>query len=557
MQRRSRIRQSGRRADLGARWRRHARRARRGVSDVIATILLLALTVVLFSAIFAFVTRFPAPPAQSVNQFQASLVQSGSTITGLRILQSGGPNVNPGDKIYLVSSKVVTNWQFSQSSGIPVAWGTGNSTSGWVTGQYWSTTFNPTIAGPANVTIYIVSSTNLLYTTTVPGVTPAEPPVVVSTYTNPTTPTIGQAFTIYALISGSSSSLTVNISVAQIPGLTSLKTPQAMTATSNDLWYYAVAASKTTTNGTYLAFIQGVNTKTEVKFSGDAKVTIGSGSGGGGGGGGLTVTVGMSITGAQPPPATPTTAVYFWAGVTYSGTGTGDINVTFYVNGSSPTANSVFSCKVFGSAALTPITGPGTVTIYSARAFPLAKSTECSDAPPTTGGQWLLFNAVDKIQALAVASAGISGTGVGTTSFSAGGSGAVCATTSTTSCTTGVETSFNYYRSTTDYCSTTHQTSNNCPYLVVAVTNPSANSMTFTATIWANITANGETSPFSVASTTVAAGTTAGAAATLANTRWEPSKAATNLVITAWIVVSQGGTITGYAYATFTITSLT
>jgi len=39
------------------------------VSDVVATILLLALTVTLFASIFAFVTSFPSPPAQNSNQF--------------------------------------------------------------------------------------------------------------------------------------------------------------------------------------------------------------------------------------------------------------------------------------------------------------------------------------------------------------------------------------------------------------------------------------------------------------------------------------------------------
>ena len=39
-----------------------------------ATIILLAMTVVLFSSIFAWVTTFPAPAVQNTTQFSANLV---------------------------------------------------------------------------------------------------------------------------------------------------------------------------------------------------------------------------------------------------------------------------------------------------------------------------------------------------------------------------------------------------------------------------------------------------------------------------------------------------
>ena len=84
------------------------RRRRRGVSDVIATILLLALTVTLFGAIFAFVTSFPSPPAQSNNQFQASLFYpsngSASWIAGVRIVHLAGPATPGSALIYLHSA---------------------------------------------------------------------------------------------------------------------------------------------------------------------------------------------------------------------------------------------------------------------------------------------------------------------------------------------------------------------------------------------------------------------------------------------------------------------
>ncbi len=539
-------------------WRRH--RARRGVSDVVATILLLGLTVTLFSAIFAFVTKFPSPPAQNVDQFQAAVTTSAGTITKLSIEQTGGPNVPPNDHVYLVSSRTVTNWQFSQSSGILVSWGTGNSSSGWSTGQSWTTTFSPGLTLPTNITIYVVSSTSLLYSSTVPGITPNEPPVFTDLYTNLSAPATGAAFTIVAETSAYATTMTVSVNLAAIPGLTSLGTGANGTVSltysaTTGLWTYNVASSKTTTAGTYEVFFSGINTKSGVKFAGQLSITI---SGSSTSTGGLSVTVGMSSLTTLPPPTTATASFSLSAAVTYSGSLSGKVNVTFYVNASSPTTHAVESCELFGTSAETAITGPETVTIYSAHTFPLSSSTECAaKKPPTTGGEWFLFNAVDTITAVAVGSSGISATGVGSTSFSDGGSAQICAvdTTSTpTSCSTDAETAFNYYRSTTDYCSTGHEASNNCPYLVVGVTNPLTSSVTFTATVYdANVTNNNGANSWTISSTTVAASSTAYAVVTLTNTRWEPEKAGT-YVLGAFITVSLSGTITGYIYATVSVT---
>ena len=61
--------------------RRRARtlRGRRAVSDVLGTILILALTVTLFSSIFFFVSTFPKPANQPASQFQGELFYSYAT----------------------------------------------------------------------------------------------------------------------------------------------------------------------------------------------------------------------------------------------------------------------------------------------------------------------------------------------------------------------------------------------------------------------------------------------------------------------------------------------
>ncbi len=530
-------------------WRARAGKARRGVSDVVATILLLGLTVTLFASIFAFVTRFPSPPAQSVDQFQASLVTSDSKITELKILQSGGPLVPESDHVYLVASRTVTNWQFSQALGIPVSWGTGNVTTGWGTGQYWTTTFNPTLAVPTNITIYIVSPDNLLFTTTVPGTTPNEPAVVTGAYTDPTNPGLHKGFQIFADVSGSSTNLKFNISFAGIPGLSTLGTPSMTYNSTADAWYYQVASGESTTNGTYIAFIQGTNTVTDLKISGSVSITIGGSSASGGGSGSssaFSVTVGMSL---QPPPASPATTAYFWASVTYSGSSSGDVNITFYVNQTSNDgghfAGKAQTAKFYGIAT-TAIKGPGTVTIYS--------STEY----PTSTLAWLFHTAV-KVQALAVPSGGITTKdAVGSTSFNTQKpvTAEVCASSGTTECTSTYNTtSWVAYEEHTNACTTS-----TCPYLVVQITNGYASSVysggiSVTGTVYANTTGH-DFGGYTVASFTIAAASTSGESATLTgmtNNRFLTTDTGTYTLV-AFLTVTAGGVTIGYICATMAVT---
>lgn len=337
------------------------------------------MTVVLFAALFAFVTRFPAPPAQSVNQFQASVVlnSTGKGISGVRILQEGGPLVPEADHIFLKSSRSATNWQFSLTTGIPVSWGTGNGTTGWNVGQYWTTTFSPAIKLPANITVYVLSSSALLYEGIAPGGSANVPPLLTSTYTVPTLPTVGTAFQIVALVSGNTTGLTLNISLSEIPGLPT--TVQAMHPYGTGEWVYNASAT-TTTAGTYRAFIQGVNT-TGGTISGSAAVTLASS-----GSGSSLISVVVGVSPQQPPvPQNTTLTPTFFLSATVNYTGT-VANVPVAVNftlSQSPGGGKVTTSTttLAGQTGL-KVTGPGTVVVYSQTGF----------------GKWLL-NATDKIVA--------------------------------------------------------------------------------------------------------------------------------------------------------------
>ena len=216
------------------RWKRR----RRGVSEVVATILLLALTVTLFSAIFAFVTSFPSPPAQSANQFQAKLLLAANgSAAGLNITHLSGPPVPTNALIYLKSAVHPNICPFGAS--ISVAQG-GISGSVWLLGQTWSINFTtlcktPTYDTPGdNITVYIVSQANLLFSVILPGQQTVTPPVITAAWVNPNPLSTNQSFYLNASILGVNSSSKVVANLAALPGV-----PRSVSMTLvNGVWTY-------------------------------------------------------------------------------------------------------------------------------------------------------------------------------------------------------------------------------------------------------------------------------------------------------------------------------
>lgn len=348
-----------------------------------ATIILLAITVTLFGVVFAFVTRFPAPPVQSVNQFVAGLVYTNVTSSGsfagtycgttkiststtgggqiceLEILQAGGPTVPSTDAVYLSSTSGTTEWQFSRSSGVPVAWGIGNSTSGWSTGQTWTTTFSKTISVPANLTVLIGSPYGLLYEGLVPGASPNSPPVLTSAYTNVTPVIVGAPFQIDAIVSGNTSGLTVTVSLSEIPGVSALGTVTMTHASStSSLYYYNVtSANAPSTAGSYLAFFSGSST-TGATVSGSVVVTVASSSSSGSPSG-LSASVSIN-----PNPPTVRTNATLVATISNAGASSATVSsVTFYVN----TTSHTLLAKLSGTSS--PTVAPGTTRSVSTAAW--------------------------------------------------------------------------------------------------------------------------------------------------------------------------------------------
>jgi Archaeal Type IV pilin, N-terminal len=323
----------GRQSRANPRRRTGMRRRRRAVSDVVATILLLALTVTLFAAIFAFVTSFPAPPAQNSNQFQASFTYASnqSYITNLNILHLAGPAVPGNGLIYLKSATFPTAPAFKNP--IPVSWGIHNATPVWNLGQTWAWKF-PTGQLPSaqdNITVYVVSNSQLIFSVVLPGQNIAVPPTIVAGGVTPTIPVLGSTFTVWAVIAGSPGANSVYVNLAGVPGLTA--TPQKMSLNSQGQWQLVVTSSLglTTTNGTFYAFVNASNSKGPA--SGAILITIAAGTPF------LTVSVAPSV---QPAPGLVRVPETLQAIVTNSGPLTATMtSVTFWVNNSTTKASVV------------------------------------------------------------------------------------------------------------------------------------------------------------------------------------------------------------------------
>ena len=246
--------------------RRRWRSRRRGVSEVVATILLLALTVTLFSAIFAFVTSFPPPPAQNSNEFQAHLVMgvgaSGSYVSGVSITHLAGPVVPTNAQIYLKSANSPNVCPYGVAIPVsqPVGQG-GINGSYWTLGETWQLNFTsycaPFVADHANdsITVYIVSQANLIFSVILPGQQIPTPPVITAAWVNPSPLSTKQPFWLNASILGVNSTTPVYANLAAIPGLPT--SPQLMTPVApsgSGIWSYPspTGANKT---GNYVAFV--------------------------------------------------------------------------------------------------------------------------------------------------------------------------------------------------------------------------------------------------------------------------------------------------------------
>ena len=143
----------------------HLRRGRRrsAVSTIIATMLLLAITVILFSAVFFFIGKFPKPGPQPLDQFDASLAYSGINVSTITILHLTGTSLSGSTTsqaaVYILSQRHPT----AIPNPFTLAAGLGGSTI-WSLGQNWSISLMAYgITAPDNLTVSVVSAGQLQF----------------------------------------------------------------------------------------------------------------------------------------------------------------------------------------------------------------------------------------------------------------------------------------------------------------------------------------------------------------------------------------------------------
>jgi flagellin-like protein len=515
---------------------RRRRRSRRGVSEVVATIILLALTVVLFSAIFAFVTTFPSPPAQSNNQFQATLTYgtvSGQTVvTAVSILHLAGPSVAPTALVYLKSAAEPAAVEFLN----PYNMSQGGIAYGhpWNLGQTWSYTFpagnQPTT--PDNITIYVVSSSSVLFSVILPGQSFILPPTFVATAVAPAIPSIGASFNITATLAGSVRAGSVYVNLAGIWGFNSTVPQKLSYAASTGQYYLLVTSSigSSTTGGTFYAFLNAtsVNGQTAVASLPVTFTTVGGSSPT------STLTVATFLTPAQSPalPAgqqAQSNVETAAALITYSGTATTTLSVSFYANGT--TGGRAWTASSWSSTGSSvTITGPATVTIYSNTLWTI----------PTNSTTFTY-----QLTAVTTGTGGVgSATGTYTFAPSLGGVWGWCYPAA---CTTGGH----FYSPAHHTCTNATTGSDTCPYFYVKMWDNTTLSGTYSFNLYLNVT-GGATWKMMTGSGAIGAGASVQVTAA---TAWRPTASTKYLVtLVESITTSQGGGTVTFSWGYYTTT---
>jgi hypothetical protein len=270
--RRGTRREGIRSAAHGRSWKRRGRS--RGVSDVVATILLLGLTVVIFASIILFVIGFPNPLLQPASQFTAQIYSEPNgtslAIQQITITHTGGSVVPASALVYLKSSLHPKGPEFQNpyslsAGGIPTgqAWSPGEV---FVLGSNFTGGNHPTL--PDNISIYIIAGNNLLYSAVLPGTAASLPPVFSDPMVSPATPAIGESFNISVQIGNVFSPDPVYVNLSGLPGSFVASHPMVYI---HGVWNFTVPAGWTTASGQYWAI---VNATTPLSVVGVTAISV-------------------------------------------------------------------------------------------------------------------------------------------------------------------------------------------------------------------------------------------------------------------------------------------
>lgn len=231
-----------------------------------------------------------------------------------------GPSIgaNSGVSIYLGSSEHPNRFP----SAFTVANGLNGSTT-WNLGQsWWLVLTSYTLTVGDNITVSIVSTTQLLFRVTLPGNNPNLPPQFVTEGTNPTNPIVSQSFTIYAqIVDPTLKANSVYANVSEIPG-SGLPAFNKMTYSSvTGLWTLTVANGANAA-GTYYVFVNASdNPVSGSPQSNTVAIPVIVGTG-------LIPPSGVTLS-VNPTPPVNGTAATIYARVVNTGASASTVQVTF------------------------------------------------------------------------------------------------------------------------------------------------------------------------------------------------------------------------------------
>ncbi len=178
-------------------WRRKPRKEESGVSEVVGNIMILMITVVLFSSIIAFVQQMPVPEQTTKVDFAASVTfwsSGGTDYANMTVTHAGGAvmrafdttlivEVDGDSDVYNMSHPVLG--LYDPSTGL-----TGKGS--WTTGMTWTVVLeNASTTSKIVVTVVDMSKHAMVWTSQVSGGTGGNPPMILQRWvdSNPLTPT--------------------------------------------------------------------------------------------------------------------------------------------------------------------------------------------------------------------------------------------------------------------------------------------------------------------------------------------------------------------------------
>lgn len=158
-----------------------------GVSEVVGNIMILAITVVLFSSIIAFVQQMPVPEQTTKASFSANIVfWDGGNKANLTVVHAGGATLRAVDTVVIVQIDSV-NYRYNMSDDPAMA-----GAVLWTTGASWKKTLDGTsYSSSVTVTVFDLRRSSMIWTSQVTGGSGGNAPNILQRYvdSDPTTPT--------------------------------------------------------------------------------------------------------------------------------------------------------------------------------------------------------------------------------------------------------------------------------------------------------------------------------------------------------------------------------